>query len=289
MLFLIKKISFILAIIPAIAVAIDLHPSDIIAPPPGIQQIQINHQRSERSDRYLNGTKVQTGGDILTLQTQLRYGRSFTLNQLPAYLYVQAPLTEISTSGSSAGFTANSGAGDASFTFALWPYANHESEKYVGVAGYLIVPTGSYDSQKTFNAGENRYRWALQTGYEQAISKRVNWMSAVDVLWYGENNDHATTHKALKQKELYSAQTAFIYKFNSTYSTALGYFYSTGGETSLNGEFRDDKTQSHRYQLSGIARFPFGRISLQYGQELSTRNGFIEDIRWILRFSKYFK
>jgi hypothetical protein len=114
-------------------------------------------------------------------------------------------------------------------------------------------------------------------------------MSAIDALWYGENDDKAITHQSLNQKALYSAQTALIYKFNSTYSTAVGYFYSVGGETSLNGVNQGDRTQSQRYQLSGIGNFPFGRVSLQYGQELSTKNGFIEDSRWILRLTKYFR
>lgn len=114
-------------------------------------------------------------------------------------------------------------------------------------------------------------------------------MSAIDAVWFGENDDHATTHKTLKQKALYSAQTAAIYKFNSTYSVAAGYFYSVGGLTSLNGESQNDMTQSHRYQISGIATLPIGRLILQYGQEVKTRNGFIEDSRWIVRYSKYFK
>jgi len=287
--FHLKKVSFTLAILPSVATAIDLHPNDGIAPPPGIQMMQINYQRVERGDFYSNGNKTRTGGEIVNTQMLLKYGRSFELNTLPAFFYIQAPLTEISTSGSSSAFTANSGAGDTSFAFALWPYVNRDAEKNMGVAGYLTVPTGSYDRQKSFNPGENRYRWALQTGYEQSISKRVNWLSALDVLWYGENDDKAVTHETLKQKALYSAQTTFIYKFNSTYSTAIGYFYSVGGETSLNGVSQGDKAESHRYQLSGIGHFPFGRISLQYGQELSTKNGFIEDSRWILRLTKYFR
>jgi hypothetical protein len=289
MLFHLKKVSFTLAILPCVAMAIDLHPNDGIAPPPDIQMMQINYQRIERGDFYSKGNKALTGGEIVNTQMQLKYGRSFELNTLLAFVYIQAPLTEISTSGSSSAFTANSGAGDTSFAFALWPYVNRDAEKNMGVAGYLTVPTGSYDSQRNLNPGENRYRWALQAGYEQSISKRVNWMSAIDVLWYGENDDKATTHEKLTQKALYSAQTAFIYKFNSTYSTAIGYFYSVGGETSLNGVSQGDKAESHRYQLSGIGHFPFGRISLQYGQELSTKNGFIEDSRWILRLTKYFR
>lgn len=283
------KVSCLLALLPSVASAIDLHPNDIIAPPPGIQMIQINHQRIERTDFYKNNAKTLTGGSIDSSLTQLRYGRSFELGARPAYFYVQAPITDISTSGTSTSLSSNSGAGDTSFAFALWPYANRETEKYMGVAAYLTVPTGSYDSSKSLNPGENRYRWALQAGYEQLISKRVYWMSAFDTLWFGENNDHATTHTVQKQKALYSAQTAFTYKINSTYSTAVGYFYSTGGESNLNGMSRDDRIQNQRYQITGTAKLPFGRISLQYGQELRTKNGFIEDSRWIIRYSRFFK
>jgi hypothetical protein len=284
-----KIITYFCLLMPQIALAIDLHPDDIIAPPPGIEQIQVNYQRSERGDYYVNGNKVSTGGELSNTQTQLKYGRSFELNTLPAYFYIQAPLTEISTSGSLSAYSSSSGAGDTTLAFALWPYANKEAEKYIGVASYLTIPTGSYDSQKKFNAGDNRYKFALQVGYEQSISKNVNWMSAFDTVWFGENDDHATTHKSLKQKALYSAQTAFIYKFNSTYTASAGYFYSVGGVTSLNGADQGDMTQSHRYQISGVATLPIGRLTLQYGQEISTKNGFIEDARWILRYSKYFK
>lgn len=284
-----RKICWFILSAPQLAWAVDLLPNDVIAPPPGIQQLQINYQRSERSDYYQNHRKALTGSEIVNTQTQLKYGRSFEISNLPAYFYVQAPLTEISTSGSVASYSTNSGAGDTTFALALWPYANRESEKYVGLASYLTVPTGTYNSQQKLNAGDNRYKWALQAGYEQAIYKNINWMSAIDAVWFGENDDHATTHKTLKQKALYSAQTAAIYKFNSTYSVAAGYFYSVGGLTSLNGESQNDMTQSHRYQISGIATLPIGRLILQYGQEVKTRNGFIEDSRWIVRYSKYFK
>lgn len=284
-----RKICWFIISAPQLAWAVDLLPNDVIAPPPGIQQLQINYQRSERSDYYQNHRKALTGSEIVNTQTQLKYGRSFEISNLPAYFYVQAPLTEISTSGSVASYSTNSGAGDTTFALALWPYANRESEKYVGLASYLTVPTGTYNSQQKLNAGDNRYKWALQAGYEQAIYKNINWMSAIDAVWFGENDDHATTHKTLKQKALYSAQTAAIYKFNSTYSVAAGYFYSVGGLTSLNGESQNDMTQSHRYQISGIATLPIGRLILQYGQEVKTRNGFIEDSRWIVRYSKYFK
>ena len=284
-----QKICWFFLLSPQLVWAVDLLPNDVIAPPPGIQQLQINYQRSERSDYYQNSRKALTGSEIVNTQTQLKYGRSFEIQTLPAYFYVQAPLTEISTSGSVASYSSNSGAGDTTFALALWPYANRESERYVGLASYLTVPTGTYHSEQKLNAGDNRYKWALQAGYEQAISKNINWMSAIDAVWFGENDDHATTHKTLKQKALYSAQTAAIYKFNSTYSVAAGYFYSVGGLTTLNGESQNDLTQSHRYQISGIATLPIGRLILQYGQEVKTRNGFIEDSRWIVRYSKYFK
>lgn len=284
-----KIITCLCLLMPHIGNAIDLHPDDIIAPPADIQQIQVNYQRSQRGDGYFNGNKVLTGGELVNTQTQFKYGRSFELNTLPAYFYIQAPLTEISSSGTLSASSTNSGAGDTTLAFALWPYANRESEKYMGFAGYLTIPTGTYDSQRKLNAGDNRYKWALQAGYEQSIAKNTNWMTAVDALWFGENDDHAITHKSLKQKALYSAQTAFIYKFNSTFTASAGYFYSLGGVTSLNGASQGDMTQSHRYQISGVATLPIGRLTLQYGQEISTRSGLIEDSRWIVRYSKFFK
>ncbi|MFM1805864.1 MAG: Conserved hypothetical secreted protein [Pseudomonadota bacterium] len=285
----IKRISCICLLLPQLVFAIDLLPDDVIAPPPGIQQIQINYQRSERGDRYSQGQKTYTGGEIINTQTQLKYGRSFELNALPAYFYVQTPITEISTSGIFASQSTNSGPGDTTFAFALWPYANRNTDTYIGLASYLTIPSGSYHNQNTYNAGENRYKWALQAGYEQPIYKNLNWMSAVDTLWFSENDDYGNAHDSRKQKALHSAQTAFIYKINSIYTASVGYFYSVGGVTSINGASQNDMTQNHRYQISGIANLPIGRLTLQYGQEMSTRNGFIEDARWILRYSKYFK
>ena len=116
-------------------------------------------------------------------------------------------------------------------------------------------------------------------------------MAALDTVWSGKNNDcglACLNHQTLEQKPLYTLQSGLSYAINSTFSLATAYFYSVGGETSWDGVNKNNLTQLQRYQVSGIANFSFGRILLQYGGDLDTRNGYLEDSRWIMRYIKPF-
>jgi hypothetical protein len=68
------------------------------------------------------------------------------------------------------------GLGDLTLVAALWPYADRTAGRYLGLAGYLILPTGDYDPARTLqlnlNPGENRLQWALQAGYSSNLSDR---------------------------------------------------------------------------------------------------------------------
>jgi hypothetical protein len=116
-------------------------------------------------------------------------------------------------------------------------------------------------------------------------------MAALDAVWSGKNNDCGVAclnHQNLEQKPLYTLQSGLSYTINPTFSLSSAYFYSVGGETSWDGVSRNNLTQLQRYQVSGIANFSFGRILLQYGGDLETRNGYLEDSRWIVRYIKPF-
>ena len=139
--------------------------------------------------------------------------------------------------------------------------------------------------------GENRYRGALQLGVQTPIIDSLTWMAALDTVWSGKNNDcglACLNHQTLEQKPLYTLQSGLSYAINPTFSLATAYFYSVGGETSWDGINKNNLTQLQRYQVSGIANFSFGRILLQYGGDLDTRNGYLEDSRWIVRYIKPF-
>jgi hypothetical protein len=57
-----------------------------------------------------------------------------------------------------------------------------------------------------------------------------------------------------------------------------------GGEEMIDGIDENNRIDLHRYQLSGSAQLPAGRLILQYGGDIKTQNGFYETSRIILRY-----
>ena len=274
------------------ASAIDLQPGDITAPKPDIQLFQISYLNYEKGAYYLNNQKALPNTKLNSEQVLVRYGHSFELNHLPAFAYVQTPTGSMSPKGSLATLASDSGIGDTSIALGLWPYANRETNTYFAVGAYLTAPTGSYSSDRIINMGQNRYSSALQAGYQFSPTKQLHWMHAVDVVWFGENTESksATTGiiGSLKQKNLYTYQTGLLYEMNKTYSVAGSYFYSAGGRTNFNGSLKDDMTQVQRYQLSAIAMLPAGKFTLQWGKDMTTKNGYFENNRVLIRYTNYF-
>lgn len=265
------------------ASAIDLQPGDATAPPPGLRSVQLS---------YLNAERVgANNARIDQTQVQFRYTQAFEVNKQPALFYLHTGSGKNQPAGALASYAADNGMIDTTLVFAYWPYVDRASKTYVGVAGYLITPTGSYSSDRAINMGENRYRWAGQIAYQTRIAPDLDWMSAFDTLWFGKNDASrslANQLGTLEQKALYSAQTGLLYHLNERYSLAASYFYSEGGETVFRGAAQNNSTKSHRYQLSAIGQYSFGRLTLQYGQDIDNNATLEDKHRLFLRYTKFF-
>lgn len=276
--------------------AIDLQPGDITAPPPGLNFIQANYQLSKRGDLYAANQKLSSTTKLTSRQFQLRYTHTFETADLPSVVYVQTPMGYVQPEKAlSSLYTKESGLGDTTMVYAIWPYANQTEKKYWALGAYLTLPTGHYEAANgLINMGGNRHSVALQTGYQLPLSQSVNWMVAGDAVWFGKNDEYfahqfATQRQTLKQDALYTAQTGLIYELTKQFSLAAAYFYTQGGERVLDGvDVANSATRLHRYQLSATARLPFATMMLQYGDDLDTKNGYIEDSRVILRVIKPF-
>lgn len=263
--------------------AIDLQPGDATAPPPGLRSVQLS---------YLNAERVGASNARMDQnQIQFRYTQAFELNQKPALFYLHTGTGKNEPVGALAPYPADNGMIDTTLVFAYWPYVDRASKTYMGVAGYLISPTGSYSSDRAINMGENRYRWAGQIAYQTRITPDLDWMSAFDTLWFGKNDASrslANQLGTLEQKALYSAQTGLLYHLNQRYSFAAAYFYSEGGETVFKGAAQNNSIKSHRYQLSAIGQYSFGRLTLQYGQDIDNNATLEDKHRVFLRYTKFF-
>ncbi len=277
-------ITFIL--IHRIAFAIDLQPGEIKAPSGKFNAAQISYLYVEKSDKYTHGTKTSNISNINQNAILFRLGHAFEIDQMPAYIYAQSSYNHMENKNlpSNIPNADSNGIGDTTFAFALWPYANREKDEYLGVAGYVSLPTGDYDKNRAINSGLNIFQTALQAGYQTKLSNNINWMAALDTILSSDNNQYLGNNK-LEKNLIYNFQTGLQYVFNPTYSMSAGYFYTIGGESTVNGQDMGDINKIHRYQLTGQANYPFGRLTVQYGSELANENSFIEDHRLVTRYS----
>ncbi len=277
-------ISLLTMPLAAPAVAIDIQPGDLRAPKVGMNFMQLIAQQSEFKERYVNG-KLQPGDSQLEISHLFtRVGHVFEAAGKPLLFFVQTPMTTVQPSDQER----VSDIGDTAFLLAFWPYANSETQTYFSVGAYLFAPTGNYHDDRSFNLGENRYRGALQMGVQTPLTHRSRWMLALDTMWYGENAEFGQRRDLLEKAPLTTAQVSVQYDVLPGYALAASYFYTDGGETTLNAVRQHDPTRLHRYQLTGTAYFSSGRIVVQYGGDLETENGLFEDNRLILRYMRYF-
>lgn len=292
-----RFIALTLLTLPSISLAIDLQPNDIVAPQPGKSHAMISYANAETGTFYRNGSAVSTrplGSPDIGVQSAIaRISTSYTAMDLPAVSYIQLPYGTIKPEGSLASYPASTGIGDLSFATAIWPYADRENRKFFGIAGYLIAPTGSYNSQQAFNVGENRYRSDIQMGYQQPIIENLDGMIAVDTMWFGGNSQCAAAcfsanNTSLNQKPLTTTQLGPIYKINQTYTLGASYFYVAGGATTIGNTYQNNVVNTQRFLLSALAYYPFGRISFQYGRDMEIKNGFVETRRLIVRYTTEF-
>ena len=292
-----RFIALLYLAIPMAAFAIDLQPNDIVAPLPGKNHAMISYVNVENGTYYRNGSAVTTrpfaSPDIGTQSAIARISTSYAIQDLPAISYIQIPYGTIKPEGSLASYAASTGIGDLTFATAIWPYADREKRKYLGLAAYLTAPTGSYNSQQAFNAGENRYKSDIQMGYQQPIIGNLDGMIAVDTMWFGGNSQCAAAcfsaaNTSLNQKPLTTTQLGPIYKINQTYTLGASYFYVAGGATTIGNTYQNNVANTQRFLLSALAYYPFGRISLQYGRDTEIKNGFVETRRLIVRYTTEF-
>lgn len=278
---------------PVMAWAIDLQPNDIVAPLPNKNYVTVSYLNTENNTLYRNGSVASSSPVIDTQSAIFRGTRTYDLGSLPAVSFIQLPYGSIQPGGSFASQSSDTGIGDLTIATAIWPYHNRVTRTYLGLAGYLISPTGSYSSQRAFNVGENRFRTDLQMGFQTPITSNVDGMIAVDTMWFGGNSQCAAscnslTNASLTQKPLTTTQLGPIYRINQTFTVAASYFYVAGGATSVNNTYRNDVTNTQRFLLSGQAHTPIGRISLQYGRDTEIKNGFVQTRLLAVRLLKEF-
>lgn len=268
--------------------ALDLNPFDIVAPAPDKTFFSAAMIHAEQEGPFTRGAQSGLARTLSRNQIQLQLGRTYTLRGYPGISVVQLPVGMLQPGGAASNAPTDHGIGDITVATALWPYANRQTRTYLGVAGYLTLPTGSYSNQQLYNFGNKRASGDIQIAYQTALTKNLDGMVGFDAMWFSPNNHVGPNNAQLTQKPLYTSQIGPIYHINPSFSVAATYLYVSGAETALNGMSNNNALQTHRYLLSAVATTSQGRFMLQYGTNLDTQFGFHETRRVILRYALAF-
>ncbi|MBU2708454.1 transporter [Zooshikella marina] len=264
--------------------AIDTIPGQAIAPPPDVNAFMLSYTAIQLGDKYSDGKKTSLNTQLNFDGILVRYTRTFTLNNQPAAVYIQPSWLHVKPSQSLSSFDDEYGLGDTASAFAYWFYADHQTGRYFATASYLIAPTGDYNSNQLINLGLNRWSFAQQIAYQTKLSDHWDIMVSADVQWFEENNDYRLTHQKYQQKLLFSTQATLMFNIEPTLVFAGSYYFHKGGESKLEGVSQHDSIERHRYGLALIKKSRQSRLILQYGEDIKTKNGFIEEhqafIRW---------
>jgi hypothetical protein len=118
----------------------------------------------------------------------------------------------------------------------------------VGTALVVQLPTGEYKDGKLINLGTNRYTFRPQLG---VVHNRGKWSMELTgaVYIYTDNNDFFNGNK-LENDPLYTLQTHLVYNFRPGLWAAAGAGYGYGGESTVNGEKKNDRKENIGWAFS---------------------------------------
>ena len=114
-------------------------------------------------------------------------------------------------------------------------------ETVFGTALVVQLPTGEYKDDKLINLGTNRYTFRPQLG---VVHNRGKWSMELTgaVYIYTDNKDFLDGNK-LETDPLYTLQTHLVYTFRPGLWAAAGAGYGYGGESTVNGEEKNDRKE----------------------------------------------
>lgn len=270
--------------------ALEVTAGDYEAAPGGTNIALLYYQWAERKQNYAHGQQISGNAGLESNIALARYIHVIKLSENavidPQFIL---PMGRLSTSGDLGALGSTSGMGDlivgAPVKFILDQY----TRDVFAIGPYLYLPTGSYDSQRVINLGENRWKALLQLAYIRHFNDRWALDVVGDVTVYGDNDDYTASHARRKQASSYEMQAHLRYNLSATTALSAGLGNVRGGETELNGSKQADRLNTTYARLTATSFVtPTVQLQMQIGRDLSVENGLKERARINFRLAKLF-
>jgi len=127
----------------------------------------------------------------------------------------------------------------------------------VGVSMNLVAPTGQFFSDKLINLGTNRWSFRPELALSQPVGKR--WLvDAYAGVWFFTNNHSFYPGNSVRtQQPMGAFQAHFSYNITPRFWVALNTTYYTGGQSSVNDIYNDDRQANARIGITAV--MPVGK------------------------------
>ncbi len=202
----------------------------------------------------------------------LGIARTFSLFGLTSQAYAVLPYSWAQASGKVVGEDSSitrNGFGDArlrvSVLFLGAPaatveeFAKSSPQTVMGASITITAPTGQFFSNKLINLGTNRWSFKPEIGLSYYISKHWLFDLYAGVWLFTDNNSFYPGTSVRSQNPLISFQTHVSYSFNPLMWAAIDLTYYTGGQSSVNDIYNDDRQNNTR--VGATFNFPVSRVS----------------------------
>ena len=202
----------------------------------------------------------------------LGIGRTFSLFGLTSQAFAALPYSWAQISGKVLGEDSSvtrSGLGDMRFRISTLlfgapavtreEFAKSSPQTVLGASITMIVPTGQYLTDKLINLGTNRWSFKPELGLSYVVSERWFIDLYAGVWFFTNNNSFYPGTSVRSQEPLLTFQTHLSYNINPLMWAAINFTYYTGGQTSVNDFYKDDRQNNSR--LGASFNFPLSKVS----------------------------
>jgi hypothetical protein len=174
------------------------------------------------------------------------------------------------------------GAANITLSAFMWPYANVETKTYIGFAGFVNPPTGTYDKNSGLNVGAPNWTGDLQLFANKGIGDNISLDLGFDFRDFGDST--APGGLRTRTDPDFRFQAWATYRFTPALSASLGYEGLLGGKVYTNDFFTGQKSEEQRLR-GNVAMFltPVFQVLLELNHDFVRVGGFKQDFGTTLR------
>jgi hypothetical protein len=270
--------------------AADAQPFDFVTAPAGTN-LALLYYAYGNSTEYKDSQGDKVPGSSLESNIIIaRYVRYFELGGMTADVNVIQPFggfNDVKIGGNDLSHE-DFNIGNTTLVFTIWPVNNTEKQIYFGIANYLNMPTGSYDSDQSVNLGDNRWSFTVQPALHAKVYDKISVDLVGDITVYADNNDAAPNSGRLSQDPSFTRIGWLNYSFTPATAASIGVSYTYNGEEELDGvNLGDSYVTKIRAAVSTFVT-PTIQVLLQVDHDVDVKNSFSQDFGGMIRLLKVF-